>query len=211
MKIGILENDPLLGATLIDYINIGLGHEVEFCIGSIAELKKIYISSAPDLLLLDINLNDIKGIDTVKTVRSLLPAVKIIVITGDMEKKFVFDCIEHGAKGFLYKPFNLEKLKDAVELVCGHGNYLDGASLSELITKLQHPADTYENKILRTLTSKEQVVFYELKSGKSTKQIADALKVSNNTVNFHLKNIYNKAEVHSRSELMSKILPAKSN
>lgn len=206
MIIGILENDPLLSDSLIDYIDIGLGYDVAFCFTRTCDINSKAIATKPGVVLLDANLDDTGGIETIKTVRNLLPDSAIIVITGDHKEKFVAECIENGAFGFLYKPFNLDKLKEAIELVNKKGNYLDQASLNELILTIQNPKATAEEQILKNLTTKELAVFEQVKSGKSVKQIAWDLKVSINTVNFHMKNIYNKTCVNSRSELMSKIL-----
>ena len=184
-----------------------MSHKVSFTVGSVLEVAE-YCSNRthPAIVLVDINVNDSRGIDTVIAIRKAMPTTEMIVITGEYKQEFVIKCVENGASGFLYKPFSMQKLKEAIEKVATIGSYLDAISLTELISSLQKPGTNVHQKILDTLTQKEEPVLKGLLSGKSAKQIASDLSVSTNTINFHLKNIYQKFNVHSKAELMSKVL-----
>jgi DNA-binding NarL/FixJ family response regulator len=207
-KIGILENDINLRTTAKEYLSDYLNYEVVFALGSIQDLNGAKnIVGTPDVILLDINLDDSNGIDTVLSVRVRFPVADILIMTGEYELKMVNSSVEMGISGFLYKPFSMATLKAAIENINHNDYYFDPLSLSELVETIQSKRrEKVVKDTSKKFTKTEKAVIEYLKLGWSMKQIAQAMNISVNTVNFHMKNLFVKTNVHSRSELICKIM-----
>lgn len=192
---------------MADFISLVLEYEVLFTCTSLSDLAgKLNSQRQPDVLLLDINLLDSEGLATVKSTRQMAPNSELIVITGAYNNRLVTKSIETGVAAFLYKPFEMQRLRDALEAVISQSYYFDKMALSELVESLQINTQTNASKIEAILTSAERIVVEKLTNGLSTKEMAMSLGIGVDAINYHLKNIYRKLNVHSRTELLSIIL-----
>ncbi|HRD07465.1 MAG: response regulator transcription factor [Saprospiraceae bacterium] len=153
---------------------------------------------SPDLVLLDIHLeSDITGIDLAKYIMDQNLGISFIYLTSYTDSKTLEQVKGTTPAAYIAKPFHQAQLKSTIELV-----------LADQKKKLQNSTLTLEqlNKRLSIgLTDKEWIITQLLAQGKSNEQMGAQLKCSINTVKFHIKNIYDKLEVHSRSELLIKL------
>ena len=156
----------------------------------------------PEVILMDIDMPVVNGIEAVKTIRAFNQKVAIIMLTVFDDNQHVLDAICAGASGYLLKKHISERLVGAVEEVL-HGGAPRSPGIARLVVQSiqQTPADQ-ENKY--KLTPKEREILSNLSKGNSYKMIAADLIISIDTVRTHIKRIYEKLQVHSQTEAVSK-------
>ena len=153
----------------------------------------------PDVAIMDIGLPDTSGIECVRVLKQNLPELDIIMLTVKSDDESVFKSLKAGACGYLTKNVFFSKLASAIR-EAREG----GAPMSSVIARrVVSSFNSFKNPTY-DLTEREQEVLRLLCQGKSYKVIAEALFVSTNTVNYHLKNIYSKLHVNSKAEAMFK-------
>lgn len=165
--------------------------------------QELVKSLNPDLILMDIDMPNINGVEVVKNIREVNSDVKILMHTVFDDAENLFTAIKNGANGYILKKAGPDKLIDACEEVMNGGAPIT-PSVATLIlqdfNKNNHTALDYN------LTPKEKEVLTCLVDGLSYKMIADELKMSIDTVRSHIKKIYEKLHVHSMSEAVAKAI-----
>jgi DNA-binding NarL/FixJ family response regulator len=157
---------------------------------------------APDVVLMDLGLPGMSGIEGIRKIKENLPGLDIVVLTIHVDMKLVFEALCAGACGYLLKDTTPEKLLEALkETVAG------GAPMSTKIARMV--VGSFRTTPHATLTERETEVLAQLCQGKSYKMIADALFISEETVRRHIKNIYKKLQVGSKSEAVVKAIKEK--
>lgn len=205
--IGILENDAGLRISIEDFIATNAAYTVSFSVGSFKEMQDVvYQCATPDFILLDIHLDDAIGLLILDDIKRLFRGVNVIIITGDYDNSLILRAIQNGASGYLYKPFSTKKLQDAIDNVLRTGSFLDPETLTKLMAQLNVKKEDKDQKLLNTLTSREKKVLELAKKGYTYKEMANEMLLSFHTINFHLKSIYLKMDVKSKTELISKFL-----
>jgi len=208
ISIGILEDNLELRQSIVDFLNLFDRYLVVFSFGAYSELQKEKIDVCPDVVLLDVHLLDIDSIDLIKSIKMRFDDVQIIVITGDKEKSILLASVEKGASAILYKPFHFAELESCIESVMKTGSYLKPEVLTKLfdiINKENEPV----NKGDKQITGREAEVLRLVIMGMTYKEISSKMDISFHTVNHHLKNLYIKYGVNSKSELIVKCIGSK--
>jgi DNA-binding NarL/FixJ family response regulator len=166
-------------------------------------LELIGQGSLPDIILMDIGLPGMNGIEGIKRVKVLAPAVQVIVLTVFEDNENIFHAICAGASGYLHKSATLEAIIDSLKAIL-----LGGAPVNPQIAKkvLAMFAQNHATKSDYGLSSREKEVLQHLLEGLSKRQIGDKLFVSHNTIDTHLRNIYAKLQVNSRVSAVTKAL-----
>lgn len=199
----IVEDNNLFRKTLCSFIEQSSGM---FCNNSYSNCEDALISIlkfdlSPDVILLDIGLPGMSGVEGIKHFKKLIPNVKIIIQTIYDDDENIFNAVCNGASGYLLKDSSSEKIISSIKEVI-HG----GASMNSSIA----------NKVLRMfkdfipehkdyqLTEREIEILRLLTEGLSKKQIAEKLFISHHTVDSHIRNIYDKLEVHSSCAAVAK-------
>ncbi len=155
--------------------------------------------SKPAVMLMDIQLPGMSGIEGVEKIKEKSPRTDIIMLTIHKDDELVFRSLCAGAAGYLVKNTKPERILEAIrEVVEG------GAPMSTSIARMI--VNSFRRTPSPLLTSRETEVLTHLCKGKSYKAIAEGLFVSEQTVHFHIKNIYQKLQVHSKSEAVAKAL-----
>lgn len=155
----------------------------------------------PRVVLMDIELPGINGIEGVRRIKSTAPSAQVIMLTMHEGNESVFEAICAGASGYLLKSASADEILQAIDLVLHGGAPIDAHVARKMLTMFQHiaaPAGDYE------LTSRETEILNLLVEGLTKKQIADRLFLSFNTIDTHIRNIYGKLHVHSRSDAVTK-------
>jgi len=171
------------------------------CIGAFADAEQaleMIPQLKPQVMLMDINLPGISGIECVRRLKQDLPELNVIMLTVYAEDKTVFDSLCAGACGYITKNSTPSQIMDAIRDV-----QLGGAPMSPRIARMV--VSSFNNFTTSSLTEREQEILSLLSKGKSYKMTADELCISHDTVRFHIKNIYKKLEVHSLQEAFAKV------
>ncbi|MEM1321003.1 MAG: response regulator transcription factor [Bacteroidota bacterium] len=153
----------------------------------------------PDVMLMDIELPNMSGIDCTRLLKEQHPDIDIIMLTVHTDDESIFQSLQAGAYGYLTKNTFPSKLLSAIKEVKDGGSPMSSSIARRVVSSFNHFKNPETN-----LTKREQEVLRLLCKGKSYKVIADSLYVSPNTVRFHLKNIYKKLQVNSKYEAVIK-------
>ncbi len=185
------------------------GTEGYQCIGAFADcesmlknIKKIN----PDVMLMDLGMPGMGGIEGIKKVKILLPDLTILVLTIYEENERIFDALCAGASGYLIKKTPPSKLLDAIKEASEGGAPMSAHIARKVIEFFQNQKTTAPQKNIYVLTPREKEILSGLVEGHNFKAIADSLFISIETVRFHFRNIYKKLHVHSQSEAVAKAI-----
>lgn len=154
----------------------------------------------PDLIFMDIKMNGISGIETTRILRDKYPGIKIIMLTIYSEIFYINKAIQAGANGYVSKNAGRSEIIEVIWDVY-HGKNVLGQSLTENVFEgLKDPESTEKQKTIPKLTERELDILSCLVSGRTDQSIADHLHISPHTARTHIKSIYRKLRVTSRSQ-----------
>ncbi len=163
-------------------------------------------SAKPHVVLMDINLPGMSGVDCVRHLVQLVPGVLVVMLTVFDNTEAIFNSLKSGACGYLHKPVRGRELVAAIREVAAGGSPMSARIARMVVQTFSNPAPSpaaaHPDGLL---TEREQAVLDLVLEGFPYKQIADRLDLSVYTVNFHIRNIYGKLQVHSRSEAVAKL------
>ena len=172
------------------------------------EALKIVETEQPDLLILDIRMPNLTGIEVVEKLRSQNNFVKIVMLSMHESEEYVLKSIRAGADGYLLKGSSKEEFLKAVHTVANGGKYFSGDISSILIGQLNNPVASLETKQSldedMMITKREKEILKLLLSGKGNKEIAEALDISKRTAEVHRFNLMKKLKVKNLMELSNK-------
>ena len=160
----------------------------------------------PQVVLMDINLPGMNGVDCVPHLVERIPGVLVVMLTVYDNSEAIFNSLKSGACGYLHKPVRGRELVAAIREVAAGGSPMS-ARIARMVVQTfsrQPPVPATAQPEL-SLTDREQAVLDLVVEGFPYKQIADRLDLSVYTVNFHIRNIYGKLQVHSRAEAVAKL------
>jgi DNA-binding NarL/FixJ family response regulator len=163
---------------------------------AIALVKQI----GPDLVLVDISLKSGHGIELIKRIRSLDPAIKILVISGFQESLYAERALRAGALGYLNKQESNEKMIDAIRTVHAGERFLSPEMSRRLVSQALGTSDATKTPI-ENLTDRELEIFRMIGEGSRTSAIANRLFLSTHTIDTHRENIKRKLAVSTAAEL----------
>ncbi len=172
-----------------------------------ASVKEQVATLRPDVVLMDIDMPVLNGIEAVKAIRTFNTEVAIIMLTVFDDSQHVLDAICAGASGYLLKKQLSDKLATAIDEVLGGGAPMSPGIARLVIQSMQPKQTASENRYQLTLREKE--ILSSLSKGNSFKMIATELDISIDTVRTHIKRIYEKLQVHSQTEAVYKAMNEK--
>ena len=207
IKIGFIEDNELLLENYKEYFESSDEFTCTFAFGTIPDLftymKSNYLA-IPDIVLVDIQLPEINGIEGIPLLQERLAGTRIVMMTAFDDKESVMSAFSNGAAGFLTKNMSLNAVSESLLSLVNHGAALSPSAARILIASVGQKMQKI-NSIINRLTPREREIARFIKSGLSYQQIADQLFISARTVNQHLKHIYQKVGVNSRSQLAAKM------
>jgi len=173
------------------------------CEDALAHLES---DAAPDIVLMDIGLPGMDGIEGIKRVKSIAPSIQVIMLTVFDDNEKIFRAICAGASGYLLKSSPPDKIIESLKEILTGGAPINAQIAKKMLEMFTHavvPKAEYD------ITRAEKEILHHLVEGEPKKQIAHRLGVSFYTVDTHLRNIYTKLQVHSRSGAVAKALKEK--
>jgi DNA-binding NarL/FixJ family response regulator len=205
IRVSIVEDDPLIREGLAKVIGSSSRFECVGLYGSAEEALREVPRNLPDVLLMDIQLPGRSGIECTALLKADHPELQVLILTIYDDSELIFNALRAGAGGYLLKRSRPEELINAIE-----GVHAGGAPMSTNIARLvvshfhriRQPASEVEK-----LTPREREVLDELAKGLLYKEIADRLSISRSTMNSHIKAIYQKLHVQTRTEAVLKLHP----
>jgi two-component system NarL family response regulator len=158
---------------------------------------------APDVLLMDVRMPRVSGIEACRRLAETMPTMKILMLTVSDEEDDLYEAIKAGATGYLLKEISIEEVADAVRAVMQGQTLISPSMASKLIQEfnaLARRADEKQQVPAPKLTDRELEVLKLVAQGLTNREIADQLYISENTVKNHVRNILEKLHLHSRME-----------
>lgn len=152
-----------------------------------------------DLVLLDLQLSDAVGVDSLLELRKHSPEASIVVLSGEQDPEVIRRCIDHGAMGFVTKTATHEELISAIELIVSGGVYLPKDVMARSYYTRQ-PQERSDVALLASLSERQREVLTYLLQGKPNKTISDKMNISQNTVKAHLSSIFRTLGARNRTE-----------
>jgi len=196
MKIFVADDHSLFRDGIVSLLEAG-GYEV---IGQARDgktaLEKIFILK-PDLVLLDLNMPELDGLNVLNSIKYVHPEMKVIILTVSEDEKNLVDAIQSGADGYLLKHLNSTEFLDMIAGLERGEVAITRSMMSQLFKHVSKQKTSLHDPIL---SDREVEVLRLGAVGKSNQEIAVILSISNNTVKFHMKNIFIKLNVSNRTE-----------
>jgi|TARA_B100001093_G_scaffold18231_1_gene16558 two-component system nitrate/nitrite response regulator NarL len=155
----------------------------------------------PDIILLDLRMPDLSGIEVLKNIRQINKTLPVVMLTTSDDEKDLIEALRNGASGYLLKDMEPDDLVVALKDVL-KGETIVAPNLVQILAKFHQGDDTEINitNLISTLTPRENEILELLAEGQSNKLIAKNLGISDGTVKLHVKSILRKLEIHSRVE-----------
>ncbi len=158
---------------------------------------------APDVVLMDVRMPRVSGIEATRAIAEVNPSAKILMLTVSDEEDDLYDAIKAGATGYLLKEISIEEVANAIRAVVSGQSLISPSMASKLLsvfTALAKKADEKQAVPTPRLTDRELEVLKLVAQGMSNREIASELYISENTVKNHVRNILEKLHLHSRME-----------
>lgn len=193
IQVVIIEDDKTIREGFTYLINATSKFNVVSAYSNVEDALPKLAANAPNVILLDIELPGISGIEAILKIKTLLPRTHILMLTVYDDEDLVFKALTNGASGYLTKNSNTEKIIDAIQEVMD-----GGAPMSMNIAKIV--IKSFHKNRNSPLTKRETEILEQISEGKSRSKIAKDLFVDLETVKSHIKNIYSKLNVHSRED-----------
>lgn len=177
------------------------------CVASVKNLLNVvsvFQKAKPDIVIMDIGLPDISGIEGVRTLKSNFENIQILMFTVFEDDDKIFEAIREGASGYLLKKTRPQEIVEAIRELNQGGSPMSPPVARRVIQYFQSGTPVKKEDFL--LTTREREILFSLVDGLSYKKIADKYYLSVHTIRKHISNIYEKLHVHSKSQAVAKIL-----
>ena len=204
VRVALVEDDNDLRASMVGLLKKTSGLHV---VADYADAESALADVArhqPDVVLMDVNLPKMDGVECVRQLKALMPAVHILMLTVHDDNDCLFNSIMAGADGYLLKDTVPSRLLAAIREVHGGGSPMTPQIARRVLQRYRKRDSVRTN--MKNLTPREMEVLKQLALGNQYKEISDTLGISIDGIRFHIRGIYNKLQVHSRTEAVLKYL-----
>ncbi|MGY6741150.1 MAG: response regulator [Cecembia sp.] len=202
IKVLLYEDNDLLRESISSMVTLNEGMYLLGAFPHANEIEQQVAELRPDLILMDIDMPGRTGIEATSLVKKQLPETFVLILTVFDDSENVLNAIKAGASGYLLKKYIANRLFSAVEEILEGGAPMSPAVAKLVVQSMQKP----QHSVNYGLTEREKDVLFSLSKGNSFKLIADDCKISIDTVRTHIKHIYEKLQVHSQTEAVSKAI-----
>jgi DNA-binding NarL/FixJ family response regulator len=205
--VAIVEDDAGIRENLQALLNGSTGYRCVCVCGSGERALVDIPHHRPDVVLMDINLPKMSGIECVARLKAKMPDLLVVMLTVYDDGDSIFRALKAGASGYLVKRFASDKLLEAIEDACNGGAPMS-CQIARKVVQFFHQAGPTEDRS-ENLSPRERQILDLLVAGCFFKEIADQLGIGGETVRTHVNHIYQKLHVRSRTEAVVKYLRAK--
>ena len=204
IKVSIVEDNAEMRQSLTEVMGSTEGFRLgDVCVSCEEALRRVP-NNPPDVVLMDINLPRASGVHAVRELKRCLPGTHFIMLTIEEDSQRVFESLQAGATGYLVKNVPPERILKAIEEVHLGGSPMSSQIARMLVQTFQSNDATTHHEV--NLTERENEILRLLTRGYRSKEAADELGIGVQTVNTHLRNIYEKLHVRSRAEAVARFL-----
>jgi DNA-binding NarL/FixJ family response regulator len=204
IRVAIVEDDAVIRRTLSRIVDESSGMRSIAACATGEEAIKLLPDLKPDVVLMDVNLPQMSGIECVRRLHEQAPKTQVLMLTVYEDSDSIFRALRAGASGYLLKRSEPDQLLEAIRDVL-HGGSPMTSQIARKVVQAFRASEAAENLSMK-LTEREAEVLDYLAKGYANKEIADKLDVSLPTVRSHLRSIYDKLHVRSRTEAVAKYL-----
>ena len=201
IQVAIIEDDLTIQSSLVQSVNMYPAMNLVFTAGSVEKgLESIKDNVDVDVIVLDIGLPGMTGLEGLPHIKALLPDVDIIMLTTYDDSDRIFHALCNGAQSYISKKTPLKVIMESIFTVHRGGSYMSPSIARKLIT---HIGTKPKENNLQHLSSRQMDIVKALSNGLSYKMIASEYGISIDTVRFHIKKIYKELEVNSKVEVVN--------
>lgn len=193
IRVTIIEDDETIREGYAYLIDQTPGYKVISHYASVEDALKKLEKDDPDVLLLDVELPGISGIDALPRIKKLIPEAYILILTVYEQDTLIFRALGNGASGYLTKNTPPERIITSIHEVMEGGGPMS-AHIARMVIQ------SFQRNEQSPLTRRETEILEQISTGKSRKRIAEELFIDLETVKSHIKNIYHKLNVHSKAD-----------
>lgn len=204
IKVGIIEDNNTLRHSLARLIDEAEGMKCVVSLSNLLNVVSEFKKTYPDIVLMDIGLPNISGIEGVKTVRENFDDIQVLMFTVFEDNDKIFEAIKAGASGYLLKKIPPEEIIEGIRSLYNGGAPMSASIARRVIQSFQDRADSPKANF--NLTTREKEILNSLVDGLSYKKITEKYFISISTVRTHISHIYEKLHVNSKAQAVAKIL-----
>ena len=204
ISVSIVEDNDKLRATLARVLNRAEGFRCLSQYANAEDALKDLPQVRPDVVLMDINLPGMNGVQCVRQLKALLPEIQVMMLTVYEDTENIFNALAAGAGGYMLKRTSSKELLEAIQDVQRGGSPMTMHIARKVVQSFQHTAATAQST--ENLSEREQQVLDCLSQGLMYKEIAEKLGISYETVHTYIRRIYEKQQVRTRTEAVAKFL-----
>lgn len=206
IKVLIADDQELIRQSLQIVLNSKQDIEVSDVAANGQEVIQCIRKNKPDIILMDIQMPKMDGVQCTKIIKENYPQIKIIILTTFDDDEYVFNALKYGASGYLLKGVSMDELSDAIRTVYSGRAMINPDIAAKVLRLFSQMAQTnytipVEEKDIRQLTKTEWRIIAQVEKGASNKEIADTLSLSEGTIRNYLSTILNKLNLRDRTQL----------
>jgi RNA polymerase sigma factor (sigma-70 family) len=204
VTVSIVEDSDKLRETLVRVLNRADGFRCVSHYSNAEDALKDLPQAKPDVVLMDINLPGMNGVECVRQLKKIAPEIQVMMLTVYEDTENIFDALAAGASGYMLKRTAGKELLEAIAEVKRGGSPMTTHIARKVVQSFQRSAATEAQT--ESLSEREQQVLDLLSQGLMYKEIADKLNISYETVHTYIRRIYEKLQVRTRTEAVAKFL-----
>lgn len=204
IRVSVVEDNHFIRMALEQILINSDGYAVVAVYGSGEEAVDKMPDQIPDVVLMDINMGKMSGIEAVRIIKEKCPSVKFMMCTVYEDDEKIFDALAAGASGYILKKTKPAELVAAIRDLYEGGAPMSGQIASRVVASFRKKEESRDSMLLESLSAREHEILEMLVKGRLYKEISSALGISQETVRKHVYNIYKKLHVNNRVEAYNK-------
>lgn len=197
IRVLVVDDHPVVREGLVAILEDEPDFQVAGAAGSAEEALAVAPGTRPDVVLLDLELPGMSGVDAIPKLAAVVPDARVIVLTAYDTDERVLGAIKGGARGYLLKGAPAEEIARAIRAVYAGGSYLASRIAAKVLSQVRSPRRS------TVLSERERAVLRLVADGLATKQIAQQLRITERTVKFHVTSIMNKLGADTRAQAVA--------
>jgi DNA-binding NarL/FixJ family response regulator len=208
VRVMIVDDHLVVREGLKQLLEVGGDIEVVAEVSSGLDCLHVIEQTLPDIIFMDIKMPGINGIEITRLLTEKHPRIKVVILTIYDDNQYVTEAVKAGAKAYMLKDASRKDFLEVIDHVLQDKAFLDPNVTASVFDELKRSARTSSGNEKVAMTTRELQVIKALVDGLKDREIAESLNISEHTVHSHVKNVFRKLKVSSRSQAISKALQA---